>query len=71
MKKDVLKALTMLTQVGISVAAPVILCIWISGYLCRKYGIGSWLVILGAILGAAAGFLNLLKLSEIMNKGDK
>ena len=51
----------MLTQVGISVAVPVILCIWVSGYLCRKYGIGSWLVILGAILGAAAGFFKSFK----------
>ena len=71
MKSDIFKALSMITYVGISVAVPIILCVAVSGWLCRRFSLGSWVVIAGAFLGAAAGFSNLFKLAKIMNKEDK
>jgi len=71
MKKDVIKALSMLTQVGITLITPILLCILFASWLVRKLGIGSWVVILGAVIGAASGFLNLWKQFKAIVKDDK
>ena len=71
MKKDVIKALSMLTQVGITLLTPILLCILFTSWLVRKFGIGSWVVIVGAVIGVASGFLNLYKQFKVMIKDDK
>ena len=44
--------LVYLTQVGLSIAFPLLLCILGSAWLQRKFGLGGWVVLLGIILGA-------------------
>ena len=71
MKKDIIKALSMLTQVGITLATPILLCIIAASFLSRRFGIGGWIVILAAAIGAGSGFLNLYKLFGTIVKKDE
>lgn len=64
--KHVMKNLAMITQVGISMLAPVILCVFIGYWLDQKFG---WftvvpLLILGILAGARNTYLLLKKLIE-------
>lgn len=62
MKKDVIKALSMLTQIGITLITPILLCILLASWLVNKFGISNWVVIIGAMIGVASGFLNVWKI---------
>ncbi|MDO4343955.1 MAG: AtpZ/AtpI family protein [Eubacteriales bacterium] len=55
-KKDVYRNIAMITQLGISMLAPVILCVFIGYQLDRHFGWNTVLVLL--ILGILAGCRN-------------
>lgn len=69
--------LVWLTQLGISVAVPLALCVLGAVWLRNRFGLGSWVLILGIGLGlylAADGFRTSLKAMEQMSgfkKADK
>ena len=48
---ELIKNLTMLTQFGLSLITPLILCIGISWYLDTHTGIGGWIYIVGFFFG--------------------
>ena len=48
---ELIKNLTMLTQFGLSLIPPLILCIGISWYLDTHTGIGGWIYIAGFFFG--------------------
>ena len=48
---ELIKNLTMLTQFGLSLITPLILCIGISWYLDTHTGIGGWVYIAGFFFG--------------------
>jgi hypothetical protein len=48
---ELIKNLTMLTQFGLSLITPLILCIGISWYLDTHTGIGGWIYIAGFFFG--------------------
>ena len=48
---ELIKNLTMLTQFGLSLITPLILCIGISWYLDTHKGIGGWIYIAGFFFG--------------------
>ncbi len=50
-----LKYMTMLTQLGISVVAPLILCIPAAIWIKSKLNLGDWVVLVGVMLGIASG----------------
>ena len=59
-----LKYITMLTQLGISVMSPLIICIFVSIWLKNRYSLGDWAVLAGILLGIASGltsFWNYIK----------
>lgn len=57
--KDVMKALSMLTQVGISMFVPIFLCVLLGKYLDRVCETGSLFLIIFIILGVGAAFRTL------------
>ena len=60
----VLKNLVWLTQLGLSVISPLVLCIVGAWWLSNRYGIGSWIIIVGFFLGfggAVSGFASSLR----------
>lgn len=65
------KLLVWLTQLGISVAAPLTLCILGALWLRSRFGLGPWVLVLGIGLGfflAIDGFRTSLKAMERMDK---
>lgn len=53
----ILKAIGMITQIGISMITPIILCTLIGGWIDRKVGTSFWLLIF-LILGIVTSFRN-------------
>lgn len=51
-----LKGLVWLSQLGISIVSPLILCLFGSVWLRNRYGLGSWLIVLGLLLGLLGSF---------------
>ncbi len=53
MKKysDLVKSLTLLTQFGLSLITPLLLCLFISYLLCEKAGLGPWVYLAGFFFG--------------------
>lgn len=51
---DVARHLVWLTQFGLSVAVPPVLCILGAVWLKNHFALGSWIVLLGVILGVLA-----------------
>lgn len=58
---QILKNITFLTQVGLSLAAPLVLCIWGTVWLRDRFSLGDWVVLAGIVLGlggAASSFIS-------------
>lgn len=68
-KKDVYRNLAMITQIGISMLAPVILCVFIGNELDARFGWHTVLPLL--ILGILAGCRNCWKLMQELLPEDK
>ena len=69
--REVMQNLAMITQLGISMLAPVVLCVFIGYWLDNRFGFQSVIPML--ILGIAAGVRNCyLLLKQLMHvKGEK
>lgn len=69
--REVMQNLAMITQLGISMLAPVILCVFAGYWLDGRYGFSTVIPLL--ILGILAGIRNCYLLIQrlIKGKGDK
>ena len=66
-----LNMLVWLTQVGISVAAPLAAFVFCGLWLRDQFGLGNWIILVGLGLGiicAVTGFRQCLQLMEQMSK---
>ncbi|MBR0147593.1 MAG: AtpZ/AtpI family protein [Lachnospiraceae bacterium] len=61
--KSVLKALTMVSQFGINMVVPIVICVFI-GIKADQFFHTSFIVIILFFLGAAAGFRNIFIMSK-------
>ena len=66
MKKwtELLRLLSLLTQLGLSVIVPLLLCLFGALYLQNRFGLGGWIVAVGVLLGlggAAASLRSVLR----------
>lgn len=66
----VIKALMLVTQLGISMMVPIFLCVFAGGFIDKKAGTGCFLPIL-LILGIAAAFRNVYYLLKPFYAKDK
>ena len=59
---DIVKALGYFTEIALTAIIPV--CIWIAiaGYVQNKFGLGTYVTVIGVILGIATAYMNLYKL---------
>lgn len=48
---EIMKNITMLSQLGLSFITPLLLCLAICWFLTAKTGVGSWIYILGFFFG--------------------
>ncbi len=51
-----LKNIVWLTQLGLSVAAPILLCVLGAVWLRNRLDWGAWVIVLGVLLGVGAAF---------------
>lgn len=66
----VFRCLSYLTQFGLSVIMPILLCVLFAVWLCGKYGIGEWLIVLALAVGlvsAGCGFYKFARTFLAMN----
>ena len=66
--------LVWLTQLGISVAVPPALFVWLGTWLRNRFSLGSWVVIVAVVVGvicAIDGLRTSLKAMERMSKDKK
>ena len=68
---NTLKALSLLTQVGVSMMVPIIGCLWLGQFLDKKLDTSPWLLIIFIILGVLAAFRNLYMLTVSFTKTEK
>ncbi|MBQ7541466.1 MAG: AtpZ/AtpI family protein [Clostridia bacterium] len=54
-KTDVLRALSYLTQLGLSVAIPPVLCIFGGLWLQKRFALGDWVIAVGLLVGLISG----------------
>jgi len=62
---ELFQSLTMITQVGISLITPLLICLGLCWWLTRRFGIGGWIFIPGFILGIGGSFSAAWKLYQI------
>lgn len=55
-----MKYLSMTSQVGLSIAIPIILCLLAGTFLQRRFGLGQWVVLLALLLGLGGAASNLI-----------
>lgn len=69
-----LKMIVWLTQLGLSVAAPLAVFVLGAVWLKSRFDLGGWIILAGVILGgycAVSGFRQSLKMMEFMSKDKK
>ena len=70
MRRDLIKALSAFTQLGISVAVSFLLWILIAAWIKKTFALGNGVMVVGVILGAGSGFLSFFKyLKEFEKSG--
>ena len=67
-KYDSLKNLALVSQIGISIITPILLGVYLGNFIDKKLGTNGVFAIILIIVGAAAGFLNIFKLTGSNDK---
>ena len=71
-KRESLKALSMISQFGISMITPILLCVLLAKFLVNRYFPSqNWIIVFGVILGALSSFYSMIKLIGQINKKDE
>lgn len=64
--------LAYLTQFGVSLAMPPLLCLWAAGWLREKFQLGNWIMLVGLLLGlggAVSSFVGFMR--HVQRQADK
>ena len=56
-----MKYIVYITQLGLSMVTPMVLCIWLANWLKETFQLGEWVLIVFVILGAVSAFASLIK----------
>lgn len=71
-RREILKALTMISQFGINMIVPILLCTFIAKYVTDKFFPNhKYIIVIGVILGAASSFSSMMKMIKAMSGGKK
>lgn len=63
-----LRGLAWLTQLGLSIIAPPVLCIGGCYWLQSRYDLGGWIMALGIVLGLGASVSGALQFGRMMRR---
>lgn len=67
-KPNIWKYLLWVTQLGASLAAPLILCALVGRWLQLHFSLGGWVMAISIFLGLATALLNLFKFFKVIQK---
>lgn len=70
MDKKVIKAITLIVQLGIYMVVPIVLCLFVGIALDRWLGTSPWLLIIFVIMGIGAGFKNVYRATKDFYEGE-
>ena len=60
--------LALLTQLGISVAAPPLLCLYVADWLRDQFSLGIWIMAVGLVLGIGGGVTSVYRFWLMIRK---
>lgn len=61
-------ALVTVSQLGLSIAAPIIICIMAGEWLQNKLALGQWVTLLSILIGTGSGFCSMIKFMKTIQK---
>lgn len=70
-QKSMYQNLALITQIGLSIITPILVGVYLGGFMDKKIGTQMIFTLIFIILGAGAGFLNLFKLAGKKGKRRK
>ena len=53
---------SLLTELGLSLICPILLCAWGAGYLRDRFGLGNWVMLVAILFGTLSGITSAAKL---------
>ncbi len=68
---DIFKQLSMLSQFGLTLIIPILMCTGFCWWLTTRFGIGGWVFIPGFIFGLGASFMTAYKFYQYQTKGKR
>lgn len=65
---EALRGLSYLTQVGLSVATPIVLCLLAARWLQSRFEWGGWVLFVGLLIGLTSGLMSLWKFLRLVER---
>ncbi len=69
--RDALRQLTYLSQLGLSLVMPLLMCVLLCYWLTTRFGFGGWIYIPGFILGLGSSCMTAWKFYTSVNNKNK
>lgn len=69
--KYIIRQLSLLTQLGLSLVVPILLCLFLCWFLNDRFDIGGWIYIPGFIMGLGSSFMTAYKFYLFESKKTK
>lgn len=66
--KNIVKNLMWLSQLGLTILAPPLLCIWGCSWLQSRFGIGPWLMVVAIVLGLGASVSSAMRFYAMVKR---
>lgn len=63
-----MRAAAHITQFGLDLVTPIILCVIAASFVKNKFDTGGWIVVLGVCLGVMAAMLNMKKFIDTVKR---
>lgn len=63
-----LRALSLITQTGLSFCVPLVLCILAASFLQNRFGLGMWVMPVGILMGLASGVAGAVNVFRMMER---
>lgn len=70
-KREVMSAVLLVTQLGLSVSAIIVFWVWLAWYLSNRFSLNRLFIFIGIIIGLTNGFLLAYKLLRKYYKNEK
>ncbi len=66
-----MRALAWMTQFGLNMVTPLVLCIIVAAWLKNKFGIGNWIIFAAIIIGVGSSAVSMFSYIKTVNKENR